>query len=271
LTRVCPAACNVSMSLVKYVVRDGVAVITLNRPAQRNAVNGALTGELEAAIDRLEGDPEVTVGILTATINEGSRPTFCAGHDLSTMGGPEDGIVTERGGFAGLVKRQRDKPLIAAVDGLATAGGCELVLACDIVVASERASFALPEAKWNLVAGGGGIFRLTRIVGKPVAMDILLTCGELPAERAYQLGLVSRLVRSGSVDDAAMGVAREIRLNGPLAVRLTRRAAAAAEFIDDKQAWEMCQEVSAEILASADVREGLSAFAEKRLPKFSGR
>jgi enoyl-CoA hydratase len=258
------------MALVEYEVRDGVAIITLNRPAQRNAVNGTVTSELEAAIDRLESDPEVMVGILTATINEGPRPTFCAGHDLSAIGGPEDGIVTERGGFAGLVKRDRRKPLIAAVDGLATAGGCEIVLACDIVVASERASFAVPEVKWNLVAGGGGIFRLVRIIGKLAAMDILLAGAELPAQRAYQLGLISRMVPNGSVEEAAMGVAREICRNGPQAVRLTQRVAAAAEFMDDDQAWAMGDEISAQILASADVQEGLHAFAEKRAPRFTG-
>lgn len=258
------------MALVEYEVRDGVAIITLTRPAQRNAVNGAMTAELEAAIDRLEGDPEVAVGILTATVNSGPRPTFCAGHDLTTMGGPGDGVVTERGGFAGLVKRERDKPLIAAVDGLATAGGCELVLACDIVVASERASFAVPEAKWNLIAGGGGAFRLTRAVGRAVAMDILLTGSALSAERAYQLGLVSRLVRSGSVIDAAMDAARQICRSGPMAVRLSRRLAAAAEHLNDEQAWAMSDAVSAEIVASADALEGLRAFAEKRDPTFTG-
>lgn len=258
------------MAIVEYEVRDGVALITLNRPAKRNAVNGELARELEAAVDRLESDSGVIVGILRATMNEGPRPVFCAGHDMSAMGGSQDDAVTKRGGFAGIVKRNREKPLIAAVDGLATAGGCEMVLACDIVVASERAAFSLPEVKWNLFAGGGGVFRLPRVIGKYVAMDILLTGGELSAERAYQFGLVSRLVRRGSVDDAAMTVAREISRNGRRAVQLTRRAAAAADYIDDDHAWEMCEQFSAQILASADTLEGLRAFAEKRQPKFPG-
>ncbi len=258
------------MALVEYEVEGQVALVTLNRPEKRNAINGEMARGLETAIDRIDVDDEVRVGILRAA-TAGDRPTFCAGHDLSTGAGGDDGAVTERGGFAGLVRRSRIKPLVAAVDGLATAGGFEIVLACDVIIASDRAAFALTEARWNLVAGGGGLFRLTRIVGRPVALDLLLTGDDISAERAYQLGLVSRLTTSGNLDATAMDVARKICGHGPQAIRLSRQIGATAEFIDDDTAWRLTEQAYREVSESDDAEEGLRAFAEKRPPKFTGR
>jgi enoyl-CoA hydratase len=258
------------MSLVEYDVVDSVAVITLNRPGKRNAVNSEMAGALEAAVDRLEGDSGVLVGVLRAAMGDASRPVFCAGHDLSSGAGNDDGTVTERGGFAGIVSRSREKPLIATVDGLATGGGLEIVLACDLVIASERAAFALPEVKWNLVAGGGGLFRLARVIGRPMAMDLALSGTELSAQRAFDLGLVCRLAPSTQIDAAALAFAAEICANGPQAVRLSRRLVAAAEYVNDELAWEMSADISSQILASADLHEGLTAFAERRVARFDG-
>lgn len=162
--------------IVKYSSEGRVATITLNRPEARNAVNGEVASGLEAAIDRLEDDPDVWVGILTAETQGQERPVFCAGADLKAINSGQAGSLgTARGGFAGFVYRERRKPIIVAVDGLATAGGCEIVLAADLVVATTRSAFGLAEVKRNLVAGAGGLFRLPRAIGQAAAMEAILT------------------------------------------------------------------------------------------------
>lgn len=253
------------MAVLEYAVDGPVAILTLNRPEKRNAVNRDLALAIEGAIDRLEADPTIHVGIVRAHTNHGSRPVFCAGHDLS---GPteigDDGTATSRGGFAGITDRVREKPLIACVDGLATGGGCEVALACDIIIGSERASFALPEVRWNLLAGGGGMFRLPRVVGRPVAMDVMLTGSELSAERAYSLGLISRLVPSADVDAVALDCARQIAAMGSTAVRLTRTIVAAAEHIDDELGWRMTMDAAGVVLSDPALASGLAAFAHRK-------
>ena len=189
-----PAPASAAGDIVTFAT-DGlpphVAVITLNRPEARNAVNGAVATGLEAAVDRLEDDDELWVGILAANTEGQERPVFSAGADLKVINAGDGlSISTERGGFAGFAYRDRRKPIIVAVDGLATAGGCEIVLAADLVVASTRSSFGLAEVKRNLVAGAGGLFRLPRAIGRAAAMEAVLTAEPIPAERAYQLGLV---------------------------------------------------------------------------------
>lgn len=255
--------------LVEFARAGAIATITLNRPDKRNAFNTAMAVELEGAVDRVEADPELRVAILRAATTE-PRPVFCAGYDVSEGVGDEHGGSTERGGFLGITKRDRTKPIVVAVDGFAVGGGFELVLACDIVVASPRASFALAEVKWNLVAAGGGVFRLPRVVGRPVAMDMLLSAAPLSAERAYELGLVSRLATGEPVDDLARRTAEDVAANAPMAVRLTRRAVERAEELDDAAAWAMCDELVAEIGRSADSREGVQAFLERRAPQWTG-
>jgi enoyl-CoA hydratase len=250
--------------------RDGaVATITLNRPGKKNAINTEMANAIEAAVDRVESDDDIRVAVVRAATSE-PRPVFCSGYDLSGGIGDEHGGYTERGGFAGLTKRERTKPFIAAVDGFAVAGGFEIVLACDMIVATRRSAFALAEVKWNLVAAAGGIFRLTRIIGRPAAMDLLLTGSALPAERAYQLGLVSRLAES-DVDAAAAELAGIIAANAPLAVRLTRELAARAEYLDDDGAWTMSEQVAETVSASDDITEGVKAFLERRQPIWTGR
>lgn len=184
--------------IVTYETRGKVALITLNRPEARNAVNGDVAAGLESAIDRMEQDPDVWVGILLANTEGQQRPVFCAGADLKAINsGAAGSLNTKRGGFAGFVYRDRVKPVIAAVDGLATAGGCEIVLAADMVVATTRSAFGLAEATRNLIAGAGGLFRLPRAIGQATAMEVILTGQPLSAQRAYELGLVNRLVEPG--------------------------------------------------------------------------
>ena len=184
--------------IVNYEVRGRVALITLNRPEARNAVNGDVANGLEAAIDQMEDDAEVWVGILSANTEGQERPVFSAGADLKAINaGQAATLGTRRGGFAGYVYRERRKPVIVAVDGLATAGGCEIVLASDLVVATTRSAFGLAEVKRNLIAGAGGLFRLPRAIGQAAAMEAILTGEPIPAQRAYDLGLVSRLVEPG--------------------------------------------------------------------------
>jgi enoyl-CoA hydratase len=258
--------------VVTYSTDGRVGIITLNRPDARNAVNGALALGLEAAIDALESDPDVWVGILGANTEGQERPVFSAGADLKEINaGNAAALGTARGGFAGFAYRQRRKPVIVAVDGLATAGGCEIVLAADLVVATTRSAFGLAEAKRNLVAGAGGLFRLPRAVGQAAAMEAILTGEPIPAERAYQLGLVSRLVEPGEAENEARRLADQITTCAPLAVWESRAVVRAAAYEDDETLKRMTDAAMAAVMRSEDLKEGLMAFIEKRPPQWSGR
>jgi enoyl-CoA hydratase len=258
---------------VLFSSADRIGVITLNRPEARNAVNREMALAIEAAVDRIEDDPDVWAGVLSADTEGQARPVFCAGADLKVIAEAGDAtpLDTARGGFAGFVYRERTKPIVVAVDGLATAGGLELVLAADVVVATTRSAFGLAEVTRNLVAGSGGLFRLPRAIGRATAMDAILTGEPIGAERAFALGLVSRLVEPGRALDEALRVARQIVAAGPLAVRASRRVVLAAAQHDDEPLRQLSQQLLDEVLASDDTREGLAAFAEKRAPQWKGR
>ena len=258
--------------IVEYSSEGRVATITLNRPEARNAVNGDVATGLEAAIDRLEEDPEVWVGILTANTEGQERPVFCAGADLKAINSGQAGSLgTARGGFAGFVYRERRKPVIVAVDGLATAGGCEIVLAADLVVATNRSAFGLAEVKRNLIAGAGGLFRLPRAIGQAAAMEAILTGEPIPAERAFALGLVSRLVEPGEALAEARRLADQITACAPLAVWASREVVLASAWADDETLRSMTDRAFGTVLASEDTKEGLEAFIEKRPPEWKGR
>lgn len=258
--------------IVTYDAVGRVAVITLNRPEARNAVNGDVANGLEAAIDRLEADADVWVGVLAANTEGQERPVFCAGADLKAINsGDAASLATERGGFAGFVYRERTKPIIAAVDGLATAGGCEIVLAADLVVATTRSAFGLAEAKRNLIAGAGGLFRLPRAIGQAAAMEAILTGEPIPADRAHALGLLSRLVEPGAAVDEALRLAEQITACAPLAVWESRAIVRAAATEDDETLIQMTNEAFGRIMRSDDTKEGLEAFIEKRTPDWQGR
>jgi enoyl-CoA hydratase len=253
--------------MVDYLVANRVAVITIGRPEARNAVDGAVARGIENAIDRMEADPECWAGILT-----GEGPVFCAGADLKAIAsGHAAGLRTERGGFAGLVRRERTKPLIAAVDGPALAGGFEMVLACDLVVASRRAVFGLPEVKRSLVAAGGGLFRLPRTVGPKVAMELILTGDPIAAELAYELGLVNVLVDPGEALEGARSLAARIVVNAPNAVWASRSVASQAMSEEDATLWKLTAEAFAKVGKTDDFIEGPRAFIEKRPARWQGR
>ena len=258
--------------VVTFEARERVGIITLDRPEARNAVNGDVARAMESAIDRLEDDDSLWVGIIRANTEGQERPVFCAGADLKAINsGQAADLNTERGGFAGFVYRERRKPVIAAVDGLATAGGCEIVLASDLVVASERAAFGLAEAKRNLVAAAGGLFRLPRAIGQAAAMEAILTGEPIPAPRAYELGLVSRLTPAGEAVAEAERLAAQITACAPLAVWESRKVVLAAQTSSDDELKKMSGRAFATVIASEDAKEGLTAFIEKRQPNWQGR
>ncbi|MEO6122016.1 MAG: crotonase/enoyl-CoA hydratase family protein [Acidimicrobiales bacterium] len=253
--------------MIGYEVHGRVAVVTLRRPEARNAVNIELAAGIEEALDRLENDDGIWAGVIAA---EGS--VFCAGADLKVVAaGDMDLLFTDKGGFAGITRRVRTKPLVAAVDGPALAGGFEIVLACDLIVASTTATFGLPEVKRSLVAGAGGLFRLPRALPQRVAMEAVLTGDPISAERAHQLGLVGQLVESGQARDAAIALAERICANAPLAVRESRQIVLAAGAGDDDTLWRRSGEALAKVMASEDFAEGPRAFIEKRAPEWKGR
>ena len=251
---------------VDFEIRDRIAIITLNRPEARNAVSQQLAEDLESAIDRLEADEALWIGILC-----GNGPAFCAGADLKAIASGEARLTTKRGGFAGLVRRVRTKPLIAAVEGPAVAGGTEIVLSCDLVVASTTARFGLPEVKRSLVANAGGLFRLPRALPVNVAMEMALTGDDLDAEAAHRHGLVNRLVQPGHALATAVELAEVVNANAPLAVRASRRVVLAARLLEDDEAFEAAANATREVFRTEDFREGPRAFVEKRPPIWTGR
>lgn len=256
---------------VTYTTSDHVAVITLDRPEARNAVDGSVARGLEDAVDRLEADRDVWVAVLRAETTGQARPVFCAGADLKLLasgGGAQ--MYTERGGFAGFVYRERTKPIIVAVDGLATAGGLEIVLAADIVVASTAAAFGLAEVKRSLIAAAGGLFRLPRAIGRSAAMDAILTGEPITGTRAHELGLVSRLTEPGGAFDEAMRVALAIAEAAPLAVAASRAVALRADE-DDETLRRLSDALLESVIATDDHVEGLNAFVDKRPPRWTGR
>lgn len=252
--------------IVEYETRDRVAIITLNRPEARNAVSNELAVALEAAVDRLEADDDVWMGILAA-----NGPVFCAGADLKAVASGNANLATERGGFGGFVTLERTKPIIAAVDAVAVAGGCELVLACDMVVASSNAAFGLPEVKRCLVAMAGGTARLPKKLPPNIAMEIALTGENISAERAHQFGLVNVLCEPGEVIDKALALADRVNANAPLAVRATRQAVLAGAQVDDMEGIRLAYEAYRPVARSEDAKEGPLAFVEKRAPNWQGR
>jgi enoyl-CoA hydratase len=255
------------MAIIDYRTEDHRAVITINRPDARNAVNADVANGIEEAIDQLEADDALWVGILT-----GVPPVFSAGADLKEINAGRAGsLQTKRGGFAGITRRERSKPIIAAVDGPALAGGTEITLACDLIVASTTATFGIPEVKRCLVAAGGGLFRLPRKLPFNIAMELALTGDPITAERAHQFGLVNVLCESGSALEAARELSARIEANAPVAVRESRKVVYAAMTEDEDTGWRLSAEGMMKAMASEDMKEGLTAFIEKRPPQWSGR
>lgn len=248
---------------------EHVARVTLNRPPARNAVNAALAQALQAIVDELEADAQVRAVVLTGADAGG---VFCAGADLKEVAaGGADALFTERGGFAGFVDAPRSKPWIAAVNGKALAGGCEIVLACDLVVASDDAAFGLPEVTRGLIAAAGGLYRLPRVLPRSVALELILTADTLSAADALRLGWLNRVVPAARVMDEALALARRITRNAPVAVRESMQIARQAADLDEAQLRTLSLQARKRVQATDDYREGPRAFIEKRPPRWSGR
>lgn len=243
---------------------DGVLVIRLNRPDERNAVNGALAQGVSAAIDELDRDPALRVGLIT-----GNGRGFCSGMDLKAFL-QNDQPFTERG-FAGVTRKPPEKPLIAAVEGFAVAGGLEIVLSCDLIVAARGARFGVPEPKRGLVAAAGGLMRLPKRIPYHVAMYLALTGETITAERAYEVGLVNELTEPGQALDRALALARLIAANAPLAVQWSKGIVRGALDVDEAGGWELQDRLGLPALQTEDAKEGASAFAQKRAPVWQGR
>jgi enoyl-CoA hydratase len=245
--------------------RDGVLLITLNRPEARNAINLSVARGVAAALEELDGEDSLSIGVLT-----GAGKGFCAGMDLKAFVTGERPWVGDRG-FAGIVRRASVKPLIAAIEGFAVAGGLEVALACDLIVAARGAKLGIPEVKRSLVAAGGSLLRLPRRIPYHVAMELALTGDPILAERAFELGLVNRLAEPGAAVEVALGLAAEIAANAPLALVASKRILQEQWDWSSAEMWEAQSAISDPVFVSEDAREGATAFAEKRPPVWRGR
>jgi enoyl-CoA hydratase len=245
--------------------RGRVLLITLNRPDARNAVDAALAAGVAAALDELDGDDELAVGVLT-----GAGRGFCSGMDLKAFVRGESPHVEGRG-FAGIAERSADKPLIAAVEGFAVAGGLEIALACDLIVAARGAKLGIPEVKRGLVAAAGALLRLPRRIPYGVALELALTGDPISAERGCELGLVNRLADPGATVDVALELGETIAANGPLALIASKRIVSESPGWPADEAWTRQREIAGPVMTSDDAREGATAFAEKRDPAWKGR
>jgi enoyl-CoA hydratase/carnithine racemase len=245
--------------------RDGVLLITLNRPDARNAVNLPVAEGVGAALDELDASDDLQVGVLT-----GAGKGFSSGMDLKAFTTGERPWVGDRG-FAGITQRASDKPLIAAIEGFAVAGGFEIALSCDLIVAARDARVGIPEVKRSLVAAAGALIRLPKRIPYHVAMELALTGETIGAERAHKLGIVNRLSEPGGAVDAALELAAAIAKNGPLALTASKKIVASAPDWTEAEAWQKQGEISGSVFASEDAREGAIAFAEKRDPVWKGK
>ena len=243
--------------------RGRILIITINRPEAKNAVNAAVSQGLADATDALDADPGLSVGIVT-----GAGGSFCAGMDLKAFARGENVAVKGRG--LGFTERPAVKPVIAAVEGFALAGGTELALATDLIVAARNSAFGIPEVKRGLVAAGGGLLRLPTRIPYQIAMELALTGDPLPAERAHELGLVNVLAEPGHALEAAIELAERITVNGPLAVAATKRVIVESRSWSPEDQWREQATIIMPVFSSKDAKEGAVAFAEKRPPNWTG-
>jgi enoyl-CoA hydratase len=246
-------------------VSDGMLIVTLNRPEARNAINTAAAQAIADAMERLDSSDGLVAGVIS-----GAGNTFCAGMDLKAFLDGESPSIGARG-FAGIVEQPPSKPLIAAVEGYAIAGGFEIALACDMIVAASDASFGLPEVKRGLVAAGGGLLRLPRRIPYHLAMEWALTGALVSAEQAYEVKLVNRLTEPGDALSQAIALARAVVANGPLAVRASKQIIVQSPDWPSSEAFDRQHEINEPVRSSEDAREGALAFKEKRAPQWKGR
>lgn len=246
--------------------QDGVLLLTLNRPDVRNAVDLPLAEAMAAALDHLDAEPSLSVGIVT-----GAGRGFCAGMDLKAFAQTGKRPWAGDRGFAGIVRRASRKPLIAAIEGFAVAGGLEIALACDLIVAAKGTKIGIPEAKRSLVAAGGALRRLPRLLPPPLALELALTGELITADRAYELGAINRLTEPGQAVAAARELAAAIAANGPLALIAAKQIVQQQWSWSDAEFWDRQAAIADPVMTSEDAREGARAFTEKREPRWQGR
>ena len=246
-------------------VTDGVLIITINRPEKRNAIDKATAEDIGTAIDRLDSEDALRVAVLT-----GAGKSFCAGMDLQAFARGERPVTGERG-FAGMCTVPPQKPIIAAVEGHALGGGCELAMACDVVVAARDVRFGLPEVRRGMIAAAGGLVRLPRKIPQQIAMEMILTGRPIDAERAAALGLINRVTEPGAALAGALEIAEEIAANAPLAVRASKDIVTRSADWELVEAFALQRPVVQSVMSSGDAREGAIAFAEKRAPVWQAR
>jgi crotonobetainyl-CoA hydratase len=250
------------MTLVELERRDHIAIATLNRPEARNAISPEVSQAMAAVLDEVEDDADLRAVVVT-----GKGEIFSAGADLKVIAaGRANEIARGKGGFAGIVTRDFPKPMLAAVNGPALAGGFEIVLSCDLVVAAETARFGIPEVKRGLMAAAGGLIRLPKRVPLAIALELAMTGDPIDADRALQLGLVNRVVPAAQVLDEAIALADRIGENSPIAVRMSRQLVREAAELSEADGWARTLELMLPVFESGDAVEGATAFAEKRTP-----